>query len=70
MCQQTFIVKTLIIENMHSFHIYMKWKEGASVQDSRETERERECESGQIAANRGSVSCKNGCWRNGPFGIS
>jgi len=34
---QMFIVKTLLIENMHSHHIYMKWKEGASVQDSRET---------------------------------
>ena len=43
MCLQTFIVKTLIIENMHSHHIYMKWKEGASVQDSGKTERERVC---------------------------
>jgi hypothetical protein len=39
MCLQTFIDKILTIENMHSCHIYMKWKEGASVQDSRETER-------------------------------
>jgi len=74
MCQQMFIVKTLIIENMHSHHIYMKWKEGVSVQDSRETERERErervSESGRIAANQGSVNCKNGHWRNGPFEIS
>ncbi len=30
MCPQTFIVKILIIENMHSRHIYMKRKEGAS----------------------------------------
>ncbi len=37
---QTFIVKTLIIENTHSHHIYMKRKEGASVQASGETERE------------------------------
>jgi len=37
MFPQMFIVKTLLIENMHSHHIYMKWKEGASVQDSRET---------------------------------
>jgi hypothetical protein len=37
MFPQMFIVKTLLIENMHSHHIYMKWKEGASVQDSGET---------------------------------
>ena len=39
MCPQTFIVKILIIENIHSHHIYMKQKEGASVQVSGETER-------------------------------
>jgi hypothetical protein len=39
---QMFIVKTLIIQNIHSCHIYMKQKEGASVQVSGETERERE----------------------------
>ncbi len=43
MCPQTFIVKTLIIENMDSRHIYMKWKEGAREQDAGETQREREC---------------------------
>ncbi len=43
---KTFIVKMLIIKNTHSHHIYMKWKEGASVQVSGETERERERESG------------------------
>jgi len=42
-----FIVRTLIIQNTHSHHIYMKWKEGASVQVSGETERE----SLRIAAN-------------------
>ena len=47
---QTFIVKTLIIENTHSHHIYMKQKERASVQVSRETDRERVCESTRIAA--------------------
>ncbi len=49
---QMFIVKTLIIENTHSHHIYMKRKEGVSVQVSRETERERECvyESARIVA--------------------
>jgi hypothetical protein len=51
MCPQTFIVKTLIIENMDSRHIYMKWKEGAREQDAGETERERVCERGKIAAN-------------------
>ena len=70
MCPQTFIVKILIIENMHSHHIYMKWKEGASVQDSGETERERGCQGARIAANRGSISYKNGRWKNRPFGIS
>jgi hypothetical protein len=44
MFPQVFIIKTLIIKNMHSHHIYMKWKEGASVKDSGETERERERE--------------------------
>jgi len=42
MCLQTILVKILIMENMHSCHIYIKRKEGASVQDSRETEREEE----------------------------
>ncbi len=32
--------------------------------------RERKSEGARIAANRGSVGCKNGCWKNGPFGIS
>jgi hypothetical protein len=50
MCPQTFIVKTLKIENMNSHHIYMKWKEGAREQDAGETERER-CKRGRIAAN-------------------
>jgi hypothetical protein len=40
-CPLIFIVKTLIIQNTHSHHIYMKWKEGASVQVSGETERGR-----------------------------
>jgi hypothetical protein len=40
MCSQTFIVKTLIIRNMNSHHIYMKQKERAREQDSGETERE------------------------------
>ncbi len=70
MCPQTFIVKTLIIKNMHSHHIYMKWKEGVSVQDSGEIERKREREGAWIVANRGSIGCKNGCWKNGPFEIS
>ncbi len=39
-CLQTFIVKMLIIENMNSHHIYIKWKEGASEQVRGETERE------------------------------
>jgi hypothetical protein len=41
MCRLMFIVKTLIIENMHSHHIYRKRKEGVSVQDNGETKRER-----------------------------
>ncbi len=44
MCPQTFIVKISIIKNMHSHYVYMKQKEGASVQDNGETERERERE--------------------------
>ncbi len=47
---QVFIVKTLIIENTHSHHIYMKQKERASMQVSRETERESVCESARIVA--------------------
>jgi len=39
-CPQMFIVKTLIIQNMNSRHIYMKWKEGAREQDTGETEKE------------------------------
>jgi hypothetical protein len=39
-CPQTFIVKMLIIENIHNRHIYMKQKEGASELASGETERE------------------------------
>jgi hypothetical protein len=46
MCLQMFIVKTLIIGNMNSHHIYMKQKEGAREQDAGEMEkgsvRERE----------------------------
>ncbi len=42
MCPQMFIVKILIIKNMHSYHICMKRKEGARVQDSGETQREEE----------------------------
>ena len=38
MCPHMFIVKTLIIRNMNSHHIYMKWKEGAREQDTGETE--------------------------------
>jgi hypothetical protein len=37
-----FIVKMLMIEITHNRHNYMKRKEGASVQVSGETERERE----------------------------
>ncbi len=39
---QTFIVKTLIIENMNGRHIYIKMERRAGDQDARETERERE----------------------------
>ncbi len=39
-CPQMFIVKMLIIEIIYSHHIYMKQKEGASMQASRETEKE------------------------------
>jgi hypothetical protein len=46
-----FIVKTLIIRNMNSHHIYMKQKEGAREQDTGETERERVQERGRIVAN-------------------
>ncbi len=52
--------------------IYIKGKEGARGLAARETDRERECvcERWRVAENRGSDSCKNGRWRNGPFGIS
>ena len=39
-CPQMFIVRTLIIQNMNSRHIYMKRKDGAEEQDAGETERE------------------------------
>ncbi len=48
-CPQTFIVKNLIIQNKHVYHIYMKQKERTSVQVSGETE--TESESVRIAAN-------------------
>jgi len=38
----------------------------ASCQRDRERVRERQ----RVAENGGSVSCKNGRWWNGPFGIS
>jgi hypothetical protein len=73
-CPQTFIVQTLIISNSDNHPIYMERKEGARELAARETDRERESvcvrERGRIAENGGSVSCKNGHWRNGPFGIS
>jgi hypothetical protein len=65
-----FIVQTLIISNSDNRPIYMEQKEGARELAARDRERERECERGRIAENGGSVSCKNGRWRNGPFGIS
>jgi hypothetical protein len=40
MCPQMFIVKTLIIGNMNSHHIYLKRKERAREQDTGETEKE------------------------------
>ncbi len=48
-CPQMFIVKILIIQNTQGHHIYMKRKEGASLQIGRETE--RESEGAWIAAN-------------------
>ncbi len=45
-CPQMFIVKTLIIRNMNSRHIYMKYKEGAREQDAGDHERECEREGG------------------------
>jgi hypothetical protein len=52
----------------------MEQKEGARELAARETERESVCVCvcvrGRIAENGGSISCKNGRWRNGPFGIS
>jgi hypothetical protein len=50
MCLQMFIVKTLIIINMNSHHIYMKQKEGAREHNRGETEIERVRESGRIVA--------------------
>jgi hypothetical protein len=70
MCLQTFIVKTLIISNTDNCPIYIEQKEGARGLAAGEAERERECVRDRVAENGGSVSCKNGCWRNGPFGMS
>ncbi len=64
---QMFIVKTLIISNTNNRPIYIKQKEGGKRLAAGETERERECEKRSVAKNRGSVGCKNGCWRNRPF---
>jgi hypothetical protein len=60
---------------MYSHHIYLKQKRrGECTRQRRDRERDREresvCEGARIAANRGSVSCKNDCWKNRPFGIS
>jgi hypothetical protein len=62
-CQST------ITENTNDHHIYMKFQEGEREQDAGEKERESVCERGRVAARLGSVSCKNDCWRSGPFGI-
>ncbi len=69
-CLQTFIVKMLLISNTDDRPIYINWKEGARGLAAKETEREYVCERQRVAENRGSVSCKNSCWWNGPGGIS
>jgi hypothetical protein len=49
----------------------MEQKEGARELGCwRDRERECVCKRGRIAENGGSVSCKNGHWRNRPFGKS
>ncbi len=50
--------------------IYTQWKEGARELAAGETERESMCKRWRIAENGGSVSCKNGRWKDGSFGIS
>jgi hypothetical protein len=69
---QTFIVKSLIIGNTESRPIYIKTERRGKGLAVGETERERErvCvfERRRVAENGGSVGCKNGCWRNRPFG--
>jgi hypothetical protein len=61
---QMFIVKLLIIRNTDNRPIYIQNRKRLATG---ETERECVCERQRIAENRGSVGCKNGRWRNGPF---
>ncbi len=53
-------------------YLYKTERRGECARQRRDREREREsvCEGAQIAANRGSIGCKNSHWKNGPFGKS
>jgi hypothetical protein len=46
-----------------------KGKESKILERQRERERVCVCARGRVVARRGGVSCKNDCWRDGPFGI-
>ncbi len=64
---QMFIVKSLIIGNMESCHIYIRTERRRKELVAGETERERVCERRRVAENGGSIGCKNGRRRNRPF---
>jgi hypothetical protein len=50
-------------KHAQSSYLYETERGGECVRQQRD--RERECV--WIATNRGTVSCKNGSWKNGPF---
>jgi hypothetical protein len=57
-------------KHAQSSYLYQMERRGECARQQRDRERERKSEGVQIAANRGSVGCKNGCWKNRLFGIS
>ncbi len=67
---QMFIVKSLIIGNTESCQIYIRMERRGKELVAGETERERVCERRRVAENGGSIGCKNGHWRNGPFWVN
>ncbi len=57
-------------KHAQSPYLYEMERRGECARQWKDRERERVCEGVRIAANRGSVGCKNGRWKNGPFRIS